>query len=112
MRVPCLFSVCWKFLIMREKRKERGYEKCLVPKTLVALIAHDNKKTDMIQFVKAYQAVFAQCRLIATGTPGRRIHVETGLEVECCQSGPFGGGQQIGSRVATGEVLDDTMTLY
>ncbi|MHB1651319.1 MAG: methylglyoxal synthase [Desulfitobacteriaceae bacterium] len=73
-------------------------------KPLVALIAHDKKKDDMILFVKGHQDVFARCRLIATGTTGRRIHAETGLEVEYCLSGPLGGDQQIGAHVATGEV--------
>lgn len=74
-------------------------------KPLVALIAHDQKKDDMINFVKVHQEVFAHCSLIATGTTGRRIHAETGLELEYCLSGPMGGDQQIGARIALGEVV-------
>lgn len=74
-------------------------------KPLIALVAHDQKKDDMIQFVKAHRDILAQCRLIATGTTGRRIHEETGLECEYCLSGPLGGDQQIGARVALGDVL-------
>ncbi|GAB6152197.1 methylglyoxal synthase [Desulfosporosinus burensis] len=73
-------------------------------KPLVALIAHDKKKDDMIEFVKAHQQVFKHCRLIATGTTGRRIHKETGLELDYCLTGPLGGDQQIGARIAHGEV--------
>ncbi len=76
-----------------------------VNKPLVALIAHDKKKDNMIDFVKAHREVFEHCRLIATGTTGRRIHDETGLEIEYCLSGPLGGDQQIGARIALGEVV-------
>lgn len=72
---------------------------------LVALIAHDKKKDDMIRFVKKYQDILARCSLIATGTTGRLIHEATGLVVERCLSGPLGGDQQIGARIAMGEVL-------
>lgn len=74
-------------------------------KPLIALVAHDKKKDDMIKFVKAHREIFVQCNLIATGTTGRRIHEETGLELEYCLSGPLGGDQQIGARVALGDVV-------
>lgn len=74
-------------------------------KPLVALIAHDKKKEDMIKFVKAHYNIFKHCRLIATGTTGRLIHEETGLELEYCLSGPMGGDQQIGAHVAQGDVI-------
>lgn len=76
----------------------------MIKKPLVALIAHDQKKENMIQFVQAYRSVLECCCLIATGTTGRRIHEETGLNVEYCLSGPLGGDQQIGARVAQGDV--------
>ena len=47
----------------------------------IALIAHDKKKDDMIRFVTAYQDIFAQHRLYATGTTGKRINEETNLPV-------------------------------
>lgn len=76
----------------------------MLEKPLVALIAHDQKKEDMIKFVQTYRTVLERCNLIATGTTGRRIHEETGLKVEYCLSGPLGGDQQIGARVAQGDV--------
>ncbi|WP_425801060.1 methylglyoxal synthase [Desulfitobacterium sp. Sab5] len=76
----------------------------MLEKPLVALIAHDQKKEDMIQFARTYRSVLECCNLIATGTTGRRIHEETGLEIEYCLSGPLGGDQQIGARVAQGDV--------
>lgn len=75
-----------------------------VNKPLVALIAHDKKKENMIDFVKAHKGVFEHCRLLATGTTGRRIHEATGLEIEYCLSGPLGGDQQIGAQIANGAV--------
>lgn len=76
----------------------------MLEKPLVALIAHDQKKEDMIRFVQTYRSVLERCCLIATGTTGRRIHEETGLNLEYCLSGPLGGDQQIGARVAQGDV--------
>lgn len=70
----------------------------------VALIAHDAKKDDMLRFIQSHIHTFERCRLIATGTTGRMIHEATGLELEYCLSGPMGGDQQIGARVASGEV--------
>lgn len=49
-------------------------------------------------------SVLERCCIIATGTTGRRIHEETGLNLEYCLSGPLGGDQQIGARVAQGDV--------
>lgn len=66
----------------------------------IALIAHDRKKDDLINFVTAYQQVFHRHSLFATGTTGLRIIEETGLEVHRFQSGPFGGDQQIGAMIA------------
>lgn len=70
----------------------------------IALIAHDKKKDDMLRFVQSHIHTLEQCRLIATGTTGRMIHDATGLDLEYCLSGPLGGDQQIGARIATGEV--------
>ncbi len=66
----------------------------------IALIAHDNKKDALVNFVVAYQAIFKQHTLYATGTTGSRIISATGLKVERVQSGPLGGDQQIGARIA------------
>jgi methylglyoxal synthase len=71
---------------------------------LIALIAHDRKKDDMVGFATSYQAQLGSCRLIATGTTGQRIAQATGLEVERMLSGPMGGDAQIAARVAQREV--------
>lgn len=66
----------------------------------IALIAHDRKKDELVEFVYQHRDFFAQHRLIATGTTGTRIKERTGLKVHCLLSGPLGGDQQIGSLVA------------
>lgn len=70
----------------------------------IALIAHDNKKPKMIQFVKNHIDILKKHELCATGTTGKIINEETGLEVERFLSGPIGGDQQIGSKVAVEEI--------
>lgn len=71
---------------------------------IIALIAHDKKKQDMLQFVKEYHALLSGYELIATGTTGGLISEETGLPVKRYLSGPLGGDQQIGGKIAKGEV--------
>lgn len=73
------------------------------PRT-VALIAHDNKKDEMIAFALAHRDTLARYTLIATGTTGRRVMDATGLQVECLLSGPLGGDAQIAARVAEHQV--------
>jgi len=70
----------------------------------IALIAHDKKKDDMVEFARRRRDILARCRLIATGTTGKVIAEATGLTIERMLSGPYGGDQQIGARVAAGEV--------
>ncbi|OLN23223.1 methylglyoxal synthase [Domibacillus antri] len=70
----------------------------------IALIAHDKKKDDLIQFVSQYKEVFGMHTLFATGTTGTRIMEATGLSVHRFQSGPLGGDQEIGARIARGEM--------
>lgn len=66
----------------------------------IALIAHDEKKEDMIKFAKRHREVLANMRLIATGTTGQRLIETTGLDVERMASGPIGGDQMIGAEIA------------
>lgn len=66
----------------------------------IALIAHDKKKDDLVQFALAYKDIFAKHRLYATGTTGMRISEATGLEITRFQSGPLGGDQEIGAMIA------------
>lgn len=71
----------------------------------LALIAHDAKKDDMVAFCQRHRDLLSRFPLLATGTTGARIAEATGLPVERTLSGPLGGDQQIGARVAEGRVL-------
>ncbi|BCU81825.1 methylglyoxal synthase [Polycladomyces abyssicola] len=66
----------------------------------IALIAHDRKKEQMVNFAIAYRDILKQHHLYATGTTGQKIMEATGLQVHRFQSGPLGGDQQIGALVA------------
>lgn len=70
----------------------------------IALIAHDNMKDDMLEFVKRYKEIFKEHELFATGTTGKLLHEIVGLDVYRFLSGPLGGDQQIGAKVAQGEM--------
>jgi methylglyoxal synthase len=70
----------------------------------VALIAHDNKKDDMIAFAREHKDVLSRYHLIGTGTTGRLISEQVGLDVERMLSGPIGGDAQIAAQVAEGKV--------
>lgn len=70
----------------------------------IALIAHDKKKPEMVQFATAYQSVLDKHELYATGTTGLKVSEATGLKVHRFQSGPLGGDQQIGAMIASNEM--------
>ncbi|NMA05270.1 MAG: methylglyoxal synthase [Acholeplasmataceae bacterium] len=70
----------------------------------IALIAHDKKKSLMIDLCKEFEDVLAKHNLFATGTTGKLIMEETSLVVTRMASGPLGGDQQIGSLVAKEEI--------
>ena len=70
----------------------------------IALIAHDKKKDDIINLCIAHQYILEKHKLCATGTTGKLISEATGLEIHRYLSGPLGGDQQIGSRVAYNKI--------
>ena len=81
----------------------------------IALIAHNEKKNDMVVLATEFAPLLRQHTLMATGTTGGRLQVEVGLDVERLLSGPLGGDLQIGARLAMGQVdavifLRDPMT--
>lgn len=73
-------------------------------KKRIALIAHDNKKQDLINWVMHNKTILAEHELIATGTTGRLLEEQLLLPVKKTLSGPLGGDQQIGAMIAEGEV--------
>ncbi|WP_019587596.1 methylglyoxal synthase [Deinococcus apachensis] len=71
----------------------------------VALIAHDRKKLELALFALSHKDVLSRFHLVATGTTGGILVQKTGLQVERVLSGPMGGDQQIGARIAQENVL-------
>ncbi|MGJ9456797.1 methylglyoxal synthase [Oceanobacillus sp. CF4.6] len=70
----------------------------------IALIAHDKKKDDMINFSIAYSHILNSHQLFATGTTGKLISEAAGLNIHRFQSGPLGGDQQIGAMIANNKM--------
>ncbi len=70
----------------------------------IALIAHDKKKELMVDFCIAYKGILSKHNLCATGTTGSLIIEATGMDVSLFLSGPQGGDQQIGARIAYNEI--------
>lgn len=70
----------------------------------VALIAHDKKKDEMVAFCREHFDVLSRFELVGTGTTARVVSEATGLEVRAMLSGPYGGDQQIGAMVASGQI--------
>ena len=70
----------------------------------IALVAHDGRKQDMREWAEFNRDLLAGHILFATGTTGRMLSEEVGLPVTRFHSGPLGGDQQIGARIADGEI--------
>lgn len=70
----------------------------------IALIAHDQKKDEMVDFSQKYKEFLSRQTLVATGTTGLKIMEATGLEIRRLKSGPLGGDQQIGALIAEGQM--------
>ena len=70
----------------------------------IALIAHDKKKNEMLEFVGHHLELLKEFHLVATHTTGTLISQTFGLDVETMMSGPLGGDQQIGAKIAEGDV--------
>lgn len=70
----------------------------------IALIAHDNKKADMIEWCEKNKKILKHHFLCGTGTTARMITDRTGLPVRGYNSGPLGGDQQIGAKIVEGRI--------
>lgn len=76
----------------------------LAKKKRIALIAHDRMKKDLIEWVEFNKGTLSRHELYATGTTGTLIEERTNLKVHKFKSGPLGGDQQIGAKIAEGEI--------
>src|SRR4030095_13990325 len=81
-----------------------GINQVMESRKRIALVAHDNKKSDLLDWVRFNRAFLIEHDLFATGTTGHLIEEELGISVVKLQSGPLGGDQQIGARIADGEI--------
>ncbi len=70
----------------------------------IALVAHDNKKGDLLEWAKFNRDLLARHKLYATGTTGDLLGQTLGLALTRLESGPLGGDQQIGARISNGEI--------
>lgn len=70
----------------------------------IGLVAHDNRKHDLVAWARYNVETLAQHRLLATGTTGLLLERELGLDVRRLKSGPLGGDQQLGALIAEGDI--------
>ena len=73
-------------------------------KQRIALVAHDNKKHDLLEWAAFNRHLLIQHELYATGTTGKLLEQELGVEIHKLQSGPLGGDQQIGAKISEHEL--------
>ncbi len=73
-------------------------------KKKIALIAHDNRKFDLLEWAKYNRNLLAEHELFATGTTGGLLATELELDIVKFRSGPLGGDQQIGAKITEGEI--------
>jgi methylglyoxal synthase len=74
------------------------------PDKRIALVAHDNKKQALVEWAKFNRDLLAHHEIYATGTTGEMLKRVLGFEITKLQSGPLGGDQQVGARIADGEI--------
>jgi methylglyoxal synthase len=76
----------------------------MAPDKRIALVAHDNKKYDLVEWARFNRALLAHHKLYATGTTGELLEQELGFPIQKLQSGPIGGDQQVGAMIVEDRV--------
>jgi methylglyoxal synthase len=82
----------------------------MLPRKRVALVAHDHRKADLLDWARYNRELLADHTLFGTGTTGQMIAEELDLDVTCLLSGPLGGDQQIGAMI--GEARLDVLVFF
>lgn len=73
-------------------------------KKRIALVAHDNKKEDLLEWARFNKGKLSEHEIYATGTTGRLIEEMLGVKINRLQSGPLGGDQQLGAKISEGQI--------
>ncbi|HUI31431.1 MAG TPA: methylglyoxal synthase [Candidatus Acidoferrales bacterium] len=81
-----------------------NHEIKMYPKKRIALVAHDNKKKELLEWAEYNKDILKQHELFATGTSGKMVSDATGMKIKRMLSGPVGGDQEIGARIAEGKI--------
>ncbi len=83
---------------------EGAMDETIPKRRRIGLVAHDNKKLDLVEWAQYNRDLLAAHELIATGTTGTLLEYELGVHVRRLQSGPLGGDQQLGALIAEGVI--------
>jgi methylglyoxal synthase len=74
------------------------------PRKRIGLVAHDNKKPDLVAWATFNRQILLKHELVATGTTGTLLEEELGVGIQKLHSGPLGGDQQLGALIAEGKI--------